>query len=126
MQPLFKFKCCIGAKTFEEVMTYNRILEWIEMDQDKDDFYRIEGIVNHRRNQKSPSGWEVLVEWASGQVTWNDLTLTFQGDPVTVSMCAKKHGLLDKTGWRRCKRYARNVKTLGRAANQVRLKNYRN
>ena len=126
MQPLFKFKCRVGTKTFEEVMTYNRMLEWIEMDQDKDDFYRIEGIVNHRRNQKSPSGWEVLVEWASGQVTWNDLTLTFQGDPVTVSMYAKKQGLLDKTGWRRCKRYVRNVKTLGRAANQVRLKNYRN
>ena len=36
-------------------MTYNQMLEWIEMDQDKDDFYRIEGIVNHRRNQKSPS-----------------------------------------------------------------------
>ena len=88
MQPLFKFKCRVGTKSFEEVMTYNRMLEWIEMDQDKDDFYRIEGIVNHRRNQKSPSGWEVLVEWASGQVTWNDLTVTFQGDPGnSVNVC---------------------------------------
>ena len=123
---LLRFKCKVGAKRFEEVVTYNRMLDWVERDKDKDDFHRFVAIHGHRRNSKRKSKWEVLVEWASGQKTWSDLGLTFEGDPVTVSIYAKKRNLLNKEGWRRCKRYVRSGKTLGRAINQVRLKSYRN
>ena len=126
MQPLWRFKCRVGDKVFDEIVTYNRMLEWCDRDLDKDDFFRFVAIHDHRRNSKAKGGWQLLVEWASGQRTWNDLTTTFEGDPVTVSMYAKKHGLLKTVGWRRCKRYVRNAKTMGRAINQVRLKNYRN
>ena len=125
-QPLFRFKAKVGAKRFEEIMTYHRMLEWCDRDVHKDDFYRLETIVNHRKNSKSPSGWEVDVQWASGETTWNDLSVIFNDDPVTVSVYAQKNNLLRTPGWRRCKRYVRNAKTLGRAINQVRLKSYRN
>ena len=45
---------------------------------------------------------------------------------MTVSLYAKKHDLLDKDGWKRCRQYAKREKVLGRMANQVRLRNYRN
>ena len=125
-QPLFRFKAKVGDKTFEHVMTYNRMLEWCDRDLDKDDFYRLVRIMGHRKKPSARGGWQVRVEWASGQVTWNDLTTTFEGDPVTVAMYAQKNNLLHVDGWKRCKRYVRNAKTLGRAINQVRLKNYRN
>ena len=99
MQPLWAFKCRVGDKVFEEIVTYNRMLEWCDRDLDKDDFFRFVAIHGHRRNNDAKGGWQVLVEWASGQTTWNDLTTTFEGDPVTVSMYAKKHGLLQTAGW---------------------------
>ena len=126
MDPLWKFKCRVGDKVFEEVMTYNKMLEWCDRDLDKDDFYRLVALHNHRKNAKAKGGWQVLVEWASGQRTWNDLSTTFEDDPITVSMYAKKHNLLAEPGWRRCKRYVRNTKSIGRAINQVRLKSHRN
>ena len=43
-QPLFKFKCSVGDKRFEEIMTYNRMLEWCEQDADKHEYFRIVGI----------------------------------------------------------------------------------
>ena len=67
-----------------------------------------------------------MVKWASAKADWRDLALIFNDDPVTVSLYAKKKGLLSTPGWRRCKRYIRNGKNLGRAINQVRLKNNRN
>jgi len=68
----------------------------------------------------------VLVEWATGEATWNYLSDTWGGDPVTISLYAKKKGLLNTDGWKRCKRLAKNAKTLARMANQVRLKSFRN
>ena len=125
-QPLFSFKARVGDRVHEHVMTYNRMLEWCDRDVDKDDFYRLVRILGHRKRTSARGGWQVSVEWASGQITWNDLTTTFEGDPVTVAMYAQKNKLLNTDGWKRCKRYVRNAKTLGRAINQVRLKNYRN
>ena len=126
MQPLFRFRSKVGDKTFEEIITYNRMLEWCDRDKDKDDFYRIDGILGHRKNSSARGGYQVLVKWASAKADWRDLALIFNDDPVTVSLYAKKKGLLSTPGWRRCKRYIRNGKNLGRAINQVRLKNNRN
>ena len=124
-EPLFKFRCKVGEKRFEEILTYNRMLAWVEQDQDKDDFFRFEAILGHRKKAGAAGGWQVRVQWASGQVTWNDLVPTIEGDPVTVALYAKKHNLLDVPGWKNLKRYVRNAKTLGRMINQVRLKNFR-
>jgi hypothetical protein len=81
---------------------------------------------DHRRSKdpNSKSGWEVLVEWSSGETTWNDFALTFKGDPVMLSLYAEKHGLVRH--WPCCKRYLKNRKTLARMVNQVRLKNFWN
>ena len=125
-QPLFTFKARVGDKVLKHIMTYNRMLEWCDRDLDKDDFYRFVRVLGHRKKPSAKGGWQVLVEWASGETTWNDLSDTFEGDPVTLAMYAQKNNLLDKDGWKRCKRYVRNAKTLGRAINQVRLKSYRN
>ena len=73
-QPLIKFMCKVGERRFEEVLTYHHMLEWIEHNAgtDKDDFYRLEGIKEHKK--KSNGQWEVHVEWASGQVLWEDMS----------------------------------------------------
>ena len=58
---LFCFRCKIGEDTFEEIMTYNKMLEWCECNQDKDDFFKVKEILNHRKNKESTRGYDVLL-----------------------------------------------------------------
>ena len=75
-QELFRFRARAGEKTFENIMTYNKMLEWCDRDLDKDDFFRIEGIIGHWKEKEAGRGYVVLVQWADGTSTWNDLGMT--------------------------------------------------
>ena len=72
---IVKFKCAHGDKVFEEVTSYNRMLEWCDRDLDKDDMFKLDGIVSHRKAKLSTTkgDWEVLVQWATGAKTCNCL-----------------------------------------------------
>ena len=39
-QNLFQVQSKVGEKVFENVMTYNKIVEWCDQDLDKDDFFK--------------------------------------------------------------------------------------
>ena len=126
-EPILRFTCQKDNRIFEEVTSYNKMLEWCDRDLDKDDMHRLETILDHRK-AKLPSTkgkWEVLVQWASGVRSWNCLNLTYTDDPVTVSLCALRNHLLETDGFRRCKTHVKNLKKFGRMINQARLKNYR-
>ena len=120
---LFKLKCRVGEKIFTQVMTYSKMLEWCDRDLDKDDMYKIEAILSHR---KKDGKWQLKIQWGDATITWNDLDTTWQDDPVSVAMYAKKNDLLKTPGWKRCKHIAKNSKVLARMINQARLKNLRN
>lgn len=128
---LLKFKCEVGETVFEEIMTYNRMLEWVAESKDKDQYHQIEDIRDHRRVERrnkwdDHSSWEVNVGWKSGEAGWEPLNTVMEDDPITVSLYAEKNNLLQTPGWKRCKRYVKNKKILARMANQVKLRNYRN
>jgi hypothetical protein len=123
-QPLFKFQCKVGDERFEEIVTYyNRMLEWVIQDQNKDDFFGLVGIEDHKRIQGK---WYILIRWASRLTSWNSLATTKADGPVMVAMYAKRNNLLDTNGWGGLKKLARNTKMLGRMVKQARLRNFRN
>ena len=66
-----------------------------------------------------------MVEWESGEVTYEPLALIFKDDPITCAVYAKKHDLLDTTGWKHLKRYAKTSKRLIRAVKQSRIRQVR-
>ena len=66
-----------------------------------------------------------MVEWESGEVTYEPLTLISKDDPITCAVYAKIHDLLDTTGWRHLKRYANTSKRLIRAVKQSRIRQVR-
>ena len=66
----------------------------------------------------------MLVEWESGQTTWEPLATIFNDDPVTIAMYAQRNGLTKE--WPQCRRYLKNRKTLARMVNQAKLRNNRN
>ena len=65
--------------------------------------------------------YNVMDEWESGEVTYESLTLISKDDPITCAVYAKKHDLLDTTGWKHLKRYAKTSKRLIRAVKQSRI-----
>ena len=114
-QPLedIKFKLKINKDQAEEIMSYNQLMDYIQKGTDPDSLFRFRDIVAHQG--------PLEVEWESGEVTYEPLTLISKDDPNTCAVYAKKHDLLDTTGWKHLKRYAKTSKRLIRAVKQSRI-----
>jgi hypothetical protein len=66
----------------------------------------------------------ILVEWETGEITYEPLDLIAQDDPVSCADYAKRNGLLDTPGWKRFKKLEKNGKKIERLVNQTKTKNY--
>ena len=132
-QPLedIKFKLKINKDQAEEILSYNQLMEYIQKgtdaEEDPDSLFKFRDIVAHQGPLESTdpnhkgSKYNVMVEWESGEVTYEPLTLISKDDPITCAVYAKKHDLLDTTGWKHLKRYAKTSKRLIRAVKQSRI-----
>ena len=130
-----KFKLKINKDQAEEIMSYNQLMDYIQKgtdaEEDPDSLFKFRDIVAHQGpleatdpNHKG-SKYNVMVEWESGEVTYEPLTLISKDDPITCAVYAKKHDLLDTTGWKHLKRYAKTSKRLIRAVKQSRIRQVR-
>ena len=133
-QPL-EDKLKINKDQAEEIMSYNQLMDYIQKgtdaEEDPDSLFKFRDIVAHQGPPESTdpdqkgSKYNVMVEWESGEVTYEPLTLISKDDPITCAVYAKKHDLLDTTGWKHLKRYARTSKRLIRAVKQSRIRQVR-
>ena len=133
-QPLehIKFKLKINKDQAEEIMSYSQLMDYIQKgtdaEEDPDSLFKFRDIVAHQGPLESTdsdhkgSKYNVMVEWESGEVTYEPLTLISKDDPINCAVYAKKHDLLDTTGWKRLKRYAKTSKRLIRAVKQPRIR----
>ena len=102
-----------------------------DAEEDPDSLFNFRDIVAHQGPLESTdpdhkgSKYNVMVEWESGEVTYEPLTLISQDDPITYSVYAKNHYLLDTTGWKHLKIYAKTSKRLIRAVKQSRIRQVR-
>ena len=136
-QPLedIKFRLKINKDQAEEIMSYNQLMDYIQKgtdaEEDPDSLFKFRDIVAHQGPLESTdpnhkgSKYNVMVEWESGEVTYEPLTLISKDDPITCAVYAKKHDLLDTTGWKHLKRYAKTSKRLIRAVKQSRIRQVR-
>ena len=136
-QPLedIKFKLKINKDQTEEIMSYNQLMDYIQKgtdaEEDPDSLFKFRDIIAHQGPLESTdpnhkgSKYNVMVEWESGEVTYEPLTLISKDDPITCAFYAKKHDLLDTTGWKHLKRYAKTSKRLIRAVKQSRIRQVR-
>ena len=130
-----KFKLKINKDQAEEIMPYNQLMDYIQKgtdaEEDPDSLFKFRDIVAHQGPLESTdpnhkgSKYNVMVEWESGEVTYEPLTLISKDDPITCAVYAKKHDLLDTTGWKHLKRYAKTSKGLIRAVKQSRIRQVR-
>ncbi len=131
------FKCLIGGD-YEDIVAYNDVVDHIEADHSWDGVWKFREILAHHgplrpthENYKG-SKYNVLVEWETGERTWEPLTThNKQGvadtDPVTAAAYARVNNLLDTPGWRmpRLRKYAKTQQRMIRSMNQAKLHSFR-
>ena len=88
-------------------MSYVQILDHLDQQEQQEDLYKFRAITGHQgplspqdENYKG-SKYNVMVEWETGEITDEPLSLIAADDPVTCAEYAKKHDLLHLDGWKR-------------------------
>ena len=99
----------MGNGRVEELISYNQLCEHLENAQDHDmgmdqELYRFKAIIGHQGPLLASdldwkgSKYNVQVEWATGEITFEPLAIIAADDPVTCAAYAKENDLLALEG----------------------------
>ena len=113
----------IGNGKAEELISCNQLLEHLENAQDIDmgmdqELYRFRAIIGYQGHLlASHQDWKgskyiVQVEWDTGEITFEPLSIIAADDPVTCAPYAKENDLLALEGWCRFRNLPRKIKSL--------------
>ena len=120
----------------EEQISYNQLLEHLENAQDHDmgmdqELYRFKAIIGHQGPLLvSAPDWKgsrnnVQVEWETGEITFEPLSIIAADDPVTCPAYAKVNDLLALEEWHRFRSLSKKDKVLARAFKPSKIKEVR-
>ena len=126
----------IGNGKVEELISYNQLLEHLENAQDHDmgmdqELFKFRAIIGHQGPLLASdldwkgSKYNVQVEWETGEITFEPLSIIAADDPVTCAAYAKENDLLALEGWRRFRSLAKKDKVLARAIKQSKIRQVR-
>ena len=122
----------VGQGRSQAIISYNQVLNYLEKTHQEDDsLYKFTAITNHHGPLKkcdpnyNGSLYNVMVEWETGEITEEPLSITAQDDPVTCAAYAKQHNLLHLPKWNKLKHIAKHQKTLTRDINQTKIRQVR-
>ena len=126
----------IGNGKVEELVSYNQLLEHLENAQDHDmgmdqELFKFRAIIGHQGPLLASdpdwkgSKYNVQVEWETGEITFEPLSIIAADDPVTCAAYAKENDLLALEGWCRFRSLAKKDKVLARAIKQSKIRQVR-
>ncbi len=125
-----KFLC--KTSDAEELISYNQLLDHLNANVDEDaTVWKFKRITGHQGPLKPSdpeykgSQYNVMIEWESGEITYEPLAIIAADDPVTCAIYAKEHGLLETPGWKQFKKLARREGKFIRLVKQAKLKSFR-
>jgi hypothetical protein len=126
-----KFRISVNEDEYEEIITYNKLMDFIEKNQENDAIvWRFQRIVGHQgpllRHDKDYNGsrFNVLVEWENGEITTEPLLVIAANNPVTCAVYAREHDLFDVKGWKRFRNLAKHEEHFLRLVKQAKMKSY--
>ena len=112
-----RFKLKVDGDQLDDLISYNQLMEYLEdsthTEQLENEFYKFNCIKEHRGPYTSSdpeylgSSYSLLIEWETGEITWEPLSNIIASDPYTCAIYAKKHILLNTPGWKLLKRHVR-------------------
>jgi hypothetical protein len=74
----------------EEIITYNKMLEYITRDEESVTMWKFQRIISH---EVQGSKITLLIEWENGEITKEPLCIIAVDDPVTCAIYARENGL---------------------------------
>ena len=134
--PNINFIIDIGEGKVEELITYNQLLDHLEQADEQDnsmdqELYRFRAIIGHEGPLKATdpnwkgSKWNVLIEWETGEITFEPLSAIAADDPITCAAYAKEKNLYNLDGWKRFRHLIKKEKQLSRAIKQSKIRQVR-
>ena len=127
-----RFKLKIDGDQLDDLISYNQLMEYLEDKTDtgplEDGLYRFKCIKDHKGPYTSSdpeyngSSYNLLIEWETGEHTWEPLSNIIASDPYTCAVYAKEHDLLNTPGWKLLKRHARTARRLIRTLKKSKYK----
>ena len=112
------YKVLVGhdaKNSWEEIVAYKDLVNFINEDEGEDGLWNFREILAHQGplNSTSPSylgsTWNVHVLWETGEITVEPLK-NVQHDKVMCAIYARKHNLLNESGWMQFHKHARREK----------------
>ena len=134
--PNINFILDIGEGKVEELITYNQLLDHLEQAEEQDnsmdqELYKFKAIIGHKGpliatdpNRKG-SKWNVQIEWETGEITFEPLSVIAADDPITCAAYAKEKSLYNLDGWKRFRHLIKKEKQLTRAIKQSKIRQVR-
>ena len=117
-----RFKLKIDGDQLDDLISYSQLMEYLEDKTDTgplgDGLYRFTCIKDHKRPYTSSdpeyngSSYNLLIEWETGEQTWEPPSNIIASDPYTYAVYAKEHNLLNTPGWKLLKRHATTARRL--------------
>ena len=134
--PNINFILDIGEGKVEELIIYNQLLDHLEQAEEQDnfmdqEFYRFRAIIGHEGPLKATdpnwkgSKWNVQIEWETGEITFEPLSVIAADDPITCAAYAKEKNLYNLDGWKRFRHLIKKEKQLTRATKQSKIRQVR-
>jgi hypothetical protein len=115
---MIRFRATNDQETYEEIMTYQQILDKLDNEDGAEDEWHFKAIKDHqgplRQSDDDYKGsrWNVQIVWENGETTWEPLGIIGKSDPVTCAIYGKENNLLEQDGWKCFARLARRQKKL--------------
>ena len=117
----------------EEIISYNQLVDHLEAAANEDnkindDLYKFRALIGNQGPLKATEpNWKgckynILVDWETGEKTYEPLSILAADDPVTFGTYAKDNDLLHIDGWKRFRNLAKRDKILTRAVMQSKIR----
>ena len=114
-----RFKLKIDGDQLDDLISYNQLMEYLEDKTDtgplEDGLYRFKCFKDHKGPYTSSdpeyngSSYNLLIEWETGEQSWEPLSNIIASDPYTCAVYAKEHNLLNTPLLKRHARTARRL-----------------
>jgi hypothetical protein len=97
-----KFRVSVNEDKAEEIITYNKMLEYITKYEDSDIMWKLQCIVSH---EYKGSQCYVQIEWENGEISDEPMKVIAAYDPVSCAIYAREN--CHKPGWKCFKQIAK-------------------
>ena len=101
-----KFWCSINDDVYEEILMYNKLVDFIQKNAENDDIvWKFQRIVEHQGPLKPNdpnyigSCFNVRIKWENEEMTYKPLDVIAADNPITCAIYMRENSFLDKLGW---------------------------